>query len=119
MRYLTLVPQIIHNVRLGQKPTFNLFYLVGYIGSRLLIPAYQRLCPDNRFHLTPNVALVIVLASTYVLEMVLLALQHKLGSRFFVPKRFLPNYYNYKQKVKIEGDLVEYECTICLQRLLD
>lgn len=67
----------------------------------------------------PNIPLVIVLLAIFGLEMVLLALQNRLGSRFFVPKRFLPNYYNYKQKVKMEGDLLEYECTICLQRLFD
>lgn len=107
-------------MRLGQKPTFNLFYLVGYIGSRLLIPAYQRLCPDNRFHLAPNIPLMVVLVSIYGLLMVLLLLQHKLGSRFFVPKRFLPDYYNYKIKVKnSDAEMKEYECTICLQRLFE
>lgn len=45
LRNLFLLPQIVHNVRLGQKPNFNPFYLFGYIGSRLLVPLYERACP--------------------------------------------------------------------------
>lgn len=40
LRNLILVPQIIHNIRLGHKPSFNIFYIFGYIGSRLFIPLY-------------------------------------------------------------------------------
>lgn len=40
LRNLLLLPQIVHNVRLGQKPNFAPHYLFGYIGSRLLIPLY-------------------------------------------------------------------------------
>lgn len=40
LRNLILLPQIIHNIRLGHKPSFNVFYIFGYIGSRLLIPLY-------------------------------------------------------------------------------
>lgn len=45
LRNLILVPQIIHNVRLGQKPLFNPHYIFGFIGSRLLIPIYEHTCP--------------------------------------------------------------------------
>lgn len=37
---ILLLPQIIHNIRVGQKPNFNPYYLFGYIGSRLLILLY-------------------------------------------------------------------------------
>lgn len=37
---LILLPQLIHNIRLGQKPIFNPYYIFGYIGSRLLILFY-------------------------------------------------------------------------------
>lgn len=40
LRNLVLLPQIIHNIRLGQKPTFNPYYIFGFMGSRLLIPFY-------------------------------------------------------------------------------
>jgi hypothetical protein len=68
LRNLVLVPQIIHNIRLGSNPGFNVYYIFGFIGSRLLIPLYERLCPDNRFHLSPNITLVVILFSLYALE---------------------------------------------------
>jgi len=116
---LILVPQIIHNIRMGNNPGFNVFYIFGFIGTRLLIPIYERSCPDNRFSLTPNLALVVVLVSLYALEVVLLYLQYRLGSRFFVPKRFQPNYFNYKRKLKLTEENREAECSICLMNLFE
>lgn len=49
----------------------------------------------------------------------LLYLQSRLGSRFFVPKRFLPNYFNYKLKIKLDEENKELECSICLQNLFE
>lgn len=102
LKSLILLPQIIHNIRLGQKPLFNVYYVFGYIGSRLLLPLYERICPENRFHLTPNPTLALTLISLYIFLVLLLVLQYRLGSRFFVPKRFLPNYFNYHLKVKMD-----------------
>ena len=62
---LILIPQIVHNIRIGANPGFNPFYIFGFIGTRLLIPIYERSCPENRFSLSPNLALVIVLLALY------------------------------------------------------
>ena len=51
--------------------------------------------------------------------MTLLYLQARLGSRFFVPKRFQPNYFNYKHKMKLDDVNREMECSICLQNLFE
>jgi len=40
LKNLLLIPQIIHNVKLGQKPTFFKAYIFGYLGVRLLVPIY-------------------------------------------------------------------------------
>ena len=85
---------------MGNNPGFNPFYIFAFIGSRLLIPIYERLCPENRFNLSPNTAVVVVLISLFALQVLLLYLQSRLGSRFFVPKRFQPNYFNYLTKLK-------------------
>jgi len=45
LRNLTLLPQVIHNLRIGNKPEFNLFFIVGFAGSRILVPLYERICP--------------------------------------------------------------------------
>lgn len=68
VRNLILLPQIVHNVRLGSNPGFNFYYIFGFIGSRLLITMYERLCPENRFRLSPNIELVVILLSIFVLE---------------------------------------------------
>jgi hypothetical protein len=68
LRNIILIPQIIHNIRLGNHPGFNPYYIFGFVGSRLLLPLYERLCPENRFSLTPNVALVVVLIALFILE---------------------------------------------------
>ena len=60
-----------------------------------------------------------VLVSLYALELVLLYLQYKLGSRFFVPKRFQPNYFNYKRKLKLTEENRDAECSICLMNLFE
>lgn len=64
---MLLVPQIIHNIRLGNNPGFNYHYVFGFVGSRMLLPVYERLCPANRFALTPNVPLVIALMGLFIL----------------------------------------------------
>lgn len=119
LRNLLLLPQIVHNVRLGQKPHFNVYYLFGYIGSRLLVPLYERACPDNRFKLSPNPTLFLILLSIFLLEVILIGLQNRLGSRFFVPKRFLPNYYDYRLKIKGSDSIAKEDCAICLQGLIE
>ena len=57
-----------HNTRLGSNPGFHFHYILGFIGTRLLLPLYERACPDNRFRLSPNFALVVVLLSLYLLQ---------------------------------------------------
>ena len=51
--------------------------------------------------------------------MTLLYLQSRLGSRFFVPKRFQPNYFDYRLKLKRDETNKELECSICLQNLFE
>lgn len=119
VRNVILIPQIIHNVRLGQKPLFNPYYIFGFIGSRLLIPIYERACPENRFQLAPNHGLVLVLIAVFICEVILLALQNRLGSRFFVPKRLLPNYFDYRLRMVLNEQNRCEDCAICLQSLFD
>jgi hypothetical protein len=75
LRHLLLLPQLIHNIRMGNKPSFNLYYLFGYVGSRLLIPLYERTCPANRFRLSPNFSLVVILFAIFFIEVFLSSLR--------------------------------------------
>jgi hypothetical protein len=40
-----------------------------------------------------------------------------LGSRFFVPKIFLPNHHEYRTRIKQNEENREIDCAICLQNL--
>ncbi len=51
--------------------------------------------------------------------MTLLFLQSRLGSRFFVPKRFQPNYFDYRLRLQRDDSTKELECSICLQNLFE
>jgi hypothetical protein len=116
LKNLVLLPQIAHNVHLGQRPHFNPYYVFGFIGSRLLIPLYEYSCPENRFKIAPNDTLLTSLLVTFACQALILALQSYLGSKFFVPRRLRPNFFDYtlKMTAKEHGE----DCAICLQGLL-
>jgi hypothetical protein len=65
---LAMVPQIIHNVKIGNNPGFNYFYIFGYLTMRMLVPLYERGCPDNHFLLAPDDLLVSGIAFLYVFQ---------------------------------------------------
>lgn len=70
VRSIFLFPQIIFNARVGNNPGFNPFYILGYVGIRLLIPLYNYSCPDNRFLLSPNFTLIMVIISIFIFEVI-------------------------------------------------
>jgi hypothetical protein len=117
LRNLVLLPQIVHNVCQGQRPHFNPYYIFGFIGSRMLVPIYEYSCPENRFKLAPSNTLVFALLAVFACQALLIALQNRLGSRFFVPKRLRPNYFDYSYRTT-NGEHGE-DCAICLQGLID
>ena len=49
LSYCLLVPQIIYNVRLGLKSSFEPYYLLGLVATKIIIPLYDRGCPYNMF----------------------------------------------------------------------
>ena len=44
-------------------------------------------------------------------------MQYYFGSRFFFPKRFRPDAYDYKRKLKMNEENKEDDCAICLQNI--
>jgi hypothetical protein len=69
LSYLLLVPQIIHNVRLGMRPSFELYYIFGYVASRILLPIYERGCPENLFRKRQLFfSVVVFLVGSYIIN---------------------------------------------------
>jgi hypothetical protein len=114
LQNLILLPQIIHNARVGNNPGFEPLYVFGYVGFRFLVPLYERGCPYNHFMLTPMIELVIIIFILYIIQSLILYLQNKCGPRFFIPKIMQPDYYNYQYKIKINETNQDLECNICL-----
>lgn len=114
---LLFMPQIVHNVRKGNNPHFYPFYVLGVLGMRMILPLYYRGCPSNIYVIEPSVAFCAIWSSLFLMQVIILFLQHKLGPRFFIPRCMIPGYYNYSFKYKVSDQEEIKDCTICLQPL--
>ena len=45
LSYSLLLPQIIHNIRLGAKPSFEWLFIIGFVSVKIFLPLYERGCP--------------------------------------------------------------------------
>lgn len=89
-----LVPQIIHNTYYGLKPITGAAYYVVVLSSQLYI-LYLRGIPHNILRISPSPAVIIGVSLTLLAQVGFLFCQERFGPRFFIPKRCIPNYYNY------------------------
>ncbi|PVZ97477.1 hypothetical protein BB558_004348 [Smittium angustum] len=92
--YSTWVPQIIRNARRGTSKGLKMEFIVCTSILRLLYPAYFFLVPDNILFLKTSRS-VYVLITWVLIQVLVLSLQELFGPRFFIPRRFLPEVYNY------------------------
>jgi len=121
MKYLVFlqfsfwIPQIVQNVLSGQRFAVQDRYLYGITATRLFFPLYAFGCPENFFELQTNYFVVAGLLVFCVVQVFMLKGQDKWGSRFFIMKRFWPNYYEYHQTFKIDLDDDE-NCAICMTK---
>lgn len=106
-------PQIVHNAVHGTKHSLHPAYLYGMTVSRLFLPLYLMGCPANFLaglweYLSPSGQLapgsmLLSPAACYFLvvwmatQVLMLHMQTIFGARFFVPKRFLPQRYDYRR----------------------
>ena len=115
---LFLVPQIVHNVRFGNKLGGQFEYLT-ILASTQLYFIYLKGYSDNvlRYHPQPFVCVAIVLL--VALQVYVVTQQNKRGPYFFIRKDWLPNYFNYYKTFKLDSKsaLYEEECSICLDLL--
>ncbi|CAM9098708.1 unnamed protein product [Ectocarpus fasciculatus] len=102
--YSFWVPQIVYNAYEGTRQPYLPQFAVGMTISRLFIPLYAFGCPEN--FLTELLGNNIVsmrtcatLLSWLAIQIAVLEMQAKFGSRFFVPKRFLPIAYDYHRPI--------------------
>ncbi|CAD8134818.1 unnamed protein product [Paramecium octaurelia] len=114
---LILLPQIIHNIRLGNNPKFISYFVFGILVPSMFYQIYNRGCPSNLYGLEPSLAFCMIYLSEYLLQIIVLYIQFKLGPRSFIPKCFLPKQYNYYRQLNIQDE--HEECAICLTSLME
>jgi len=107
------VPQIIRNVKTGEKFALQERFLYGVTAIRLFFPLYAFGCPRNFFEFPTNFLVVFGLVVFSGLQVFILRGQSKWGSRFFIPKRLQPDYYEYHRTFQVDPDDDE-KCAICM-----
>ena len=105
--YSCWLPQIVYNAVAGTRRALHPVYLYGTAVTRLFIPLYVFGCPSNflTLLLVEAAAFPFSLTACFVLvvwtclQVGFLTAQDALGPRFFIPKQFLPQRYDYNRPV--------------------
>ena len=105
--YSFWVPQIFTNAYYDSKKPLTDHYMYGMSISRLFFPLYFYGCPNNhvgaltRWEYKPYAAALLFFWMG--LQVILLRMQERYGSRILIPKRFLPVKYDYKRRVVLDN----------------
>jgi len=111
------VPQIVHNIKTGDKFAVHGWFLFGVTSIRLFFPLYAYGCPNNFLEMPTDPKVVVGLLVLAGMQMFVLKAQDRWGSRFFIPKQLQPDYYDYHRTFQIDPD--DYEtCAICMAEIV-
>lgn len=117
--YSFWMPQIIENALHDIRKPLMPQYVLGMSMTRLFIPCYFLGCPQNFLHLDQHLRICFTLVGWVGLQATMLLTQHYYGPRWFVPKRFLPEKYDFYRQVDLEmtaetGGSNDIDCVICM-----
>lgn len=102
--YSFWVPQIVLNVVEDHRRPLLPVYILGTSITRLAIPLYFWGCPHNFLHIQPQPSTAIGLVVWLLSQSIVLLSQYKFGPRWFIPKAFLPEKYDYYRPITLEDD---------------
>lgn len=102
--YSFWVPQIILNAVEDHRRPLLPVYIIATSITRLAIPLYFWGCPHNFLHIEPQPLFSLALVSWLTSQALILLSQYKFGPRWFIPKEFLPEKYDYFRPVTVEDD---------------
>lgn len=124
--YSFWIPQIYRNVMKGTRKAILKRCVIGTILTRLFVPLYVLVCPDNVLMSEPSVW-GWVLAGWLGLQALVLVGQDVLGPHWFLPSKWVPEGaivggWEYHPPLSTEGDMEQAEggervygdCPICL-----
>lgn len=120
LQSLVLTPQIIHNVINVTKGRFDWNYIGCLLIGHFYI-FYYKAVPYNIMNNSPDYVLSGLMLGLIALQLLVLYLQSKRSSRFFLPRWMIPGFHNYHQEVRIgpSHNINVGECSICLLDLTD
>lgn len=132
--YSCWLPQIVYNAVAGTRRAFHPAYLYGTAISRMFIPLYVFGCPHNflslllveasSFSFSPLACFILLVWTT--IQVGVLAVQDFCGPRFFIPKAWLPQRYDYGRPIPrqssyesagrdVETTAETCDCIICTE----
>lgn len=98
------LPQVYRNVIKGSHRSFKRWFIFGTTFIRTLPIFYVFVIKSNVFQHHYDLNYFLILVSWLLFQIFLLFLQEVFGARFFLPKKWLPQTYNY-HPVLSESDL--------------
>jgi hypothetical protein len=93
--YSYWVPQIYRNIRRGSRRAFLLSFVISMSLIRLVPILYVCLVPNNILSHRYDPVLAAVISGWQWIQVLILLLQSVLGPRFFLPRGYLPDLYDY------------------------
>lgn len=102
--YSFWVPQIVLNVVEDHRRPLLPVYIIATSITRLAIPLYFWGCPHNFLHIQPQPGSAMGLVAWLTIQATILLSQYKFGPRWFIPKAFLPEKYDYYRPITLEDD---------------
>lgn len=118
--FLYPIFQIVHNIRhVTRKNCFkwNLHPLL--MAPQVFYPIYFKGLPPalSFFGMTPYPYMYYTLLPLVFFFLFVMLLQRSFGAIFFLPKRCMPNYFEYFKKISDHPELEEEACPICFSPL--
>ena len=112
--------QIYHSVKNCTKPPMSFQYIFSFTLAKMIITIYLKANPYNIFELKPSYKKVIIISLTLLFELIIISLQKILGPKFFIPKYFKGEQYDYyRNNNEINENELESICAICLVKIND
>ena len=114
----TWIFQIYYSAKNGTKPPMPYSYICITSLFKILIPIYLKAYNNNIFSLRPSYLKVFLCVTIVFIEAIIVSLQKLLGPKFFIPRSFRQQSFDYyKSAEEIPDNAKNNECVICLENL--
>ena len=116
--FLCWTPQIIYNIIYCNKYIYPIIYIIGSSLDKIFFGIYFRGNDNNFLRIKGNKNIIFIIIGYIISNIVILFLQYKKGSRFFLGKKYQKNefdaYKTKKELIDLIKDVDKIECVICL-----